>query len=137
MEFRDSASADPFQEKTMSKIKKAPAPFFKEKKDFIKKFVKADSINWGREIKIINTLWNKYPEPSFWATFALTFQLNSLAWLMGEGQPELTRQWNYFKLDKQQQKPIIAYVETPVPTELKTFKPRSMADWIKQSKSTN
>lgn len=120
----------------MSKIKKAPSPFFKEKRDFIKRMVKPESLNWPREMKIMNNLWKKYPDPVFWITFTLGFQLNSLAWFIGDGSAELIRQWNFLQLDKKRNESSIdknVYVNLPILEEKKEFKPRTMKDWIKQS----
>lgn len=121
----------------MSKVKKAPAPFVKEKRDFIKKMVKAESLNWPREMKIMNSLWKKYPDPVFWITLSLGFQLNSLAWFIGDGQDELIRQWNFLQLDRKRKQSMIdekTYADLPLFTEEKQeFKPRTMKDWIKQS----
>ena len=121
----------------MNKIKKAPSPFVKEKRNFIKKMVKPETLNWGREMKIMNSLWEKYPDPVFWITFTLGFQLNSLAWFIGDGRDELTRQWNYLQLDRKRKQSMIdekTYEDKPILTQEKQeFKPRTMKDWIKKS----
>lgn len=114
-----------------------PNTFFKEKRDFIKKWIKPENIIWPREMKIMNTLWKKYPEPFFWTQFALTFKLNSLAWLIGEGNAELTRQWNFFQLDKKRKKDTIQYTDLPLFEYTESPKPRTMKDWMSQKNLTN
>lgn len=78
--------------------------FGRERRDLIERLVKAENLSaskiWAREMVIAKKLFNKYPDVRFWSYFALTYKLNSLAWLIGEGNNEVNRQWNYFLLDK-------------------------------------
>lgn len=59
------------------------------KKDFIARMVK--SPNWGREMKILNSLVEECPEPNFWNTLSLDFTLNSLAFFKTDKGSDLLR----------------------------------------------
>lgn len=117
------------------KPKRKPSP----KQSFISKFVKSETINWPREMKIANGLWKKYPDPLFWPQFILTFQLNSLAWLInGDGEQELIRQWNYYQLDKRRKSTMIDktnYEIGSIRQESLDFKPKTMKDWMKKDEN--
>lgn len=118
----------------MSKIAK-PNTFFKEKREFINRIVKKENLNWAREMKIMNGLWKKYPDPVFWVTLSLGFQLNSLAWFIGDGRDELTRQWNYLQLDRKRKQSMMVemtYSDTPLIEEKQEFKPRTMKEWMRK-----
>lgn len=111
--------------------------FFKQKRDFIKRIVNPETINWPREIKIMNSLWKKYPDEVFWIIFELTFKLKSLAWLIGDGKNELIRQWNFFQLDKKRKKDTIEYTDLPLFKYEEPTEPRTMKDWMSQKNLTN
>lgn len=112
--------------------KKSNSPF-RQKQKFIDRIVKKESLNWAREMKIMNGLWKKYPDEVFWITFELPFQLNSLAWFIAEGSEELNRQWNYYQLDRKRKQATIdksSYSDLPLFEEKGDFKPRTMKDWM-------
>ena len=50
-----------------------------------------------REMKIMNSLWNKYPTEDFWLKLTLPWTLNSLAFLKsGRGGQELEKKYNEY-----------------------------------------
>ena len=110
--------------------------YFREKQKFIQRIVSPETLVWPREMKIMNRLWDKYPDEVFWITFELPFQLKSLAWFIGDGQNELERQWNFFKLDKARKMAMIdtsKYSSQPIVENKQIFKPKTMKDWMNQS----
>ena len=133
MEFLALANANNFA--IMSK----PTTPFRQKQKFIERIVKKENLNWAREMKIANALWKKYPDGAFWADFLLPFQLNSLAWLLGEGAEELTRQWNFFQLDNKRKRATIdkpTYSDLPLFKYEEATKPKSMKDWMNLNKTS-
>lgn len=50
----------------------------------VDKFVKSESANWPREMKIAKHLVMMYPLPDMWLGLELGFKLNSLAWFLTE-----------------------------------------------------
>lgn len=73
----------------MAKPKSDPAAkeLLKVKKEAISRILKKStkSINWPCEIKIINKLYENYPNLEFWRTFdtqSFNFALPSLAWFL-------------------------------------------------------
>lgn len=77
----------------------------KSKKIFIQKYLKDDVLKkrgaWPREMKIFNTLSSNYLEDNFWNWYNPGFKLNSLAWFLGDGKPEIERAYGAFKFDLQ------------------------------------
>lgn len=59
-----------------------------------------------REIKLVNQLFPRYPDLTFWMGINLGFQLHSLAWFKAEGASELEIKWRYYKLTSVQPPPI-------------------------------
>lgn len=54
---------------------------------------------WPREVKIVNKLFEKYSDESFWITLDLGFKLNSIAFFLTEdGRNELEKYWRLFNL---------------------------------------
>ena len=66
-----------------------------------------------REIKLVNQLFPRYPDLTFWLGINLGFQLQSLAWFKAEGAVELETKWRYHRLMSLQRPPSI-----PKPIEL-------------------
>ena len=52
---------------------------------------------WPREMKLMNSLWARYPDEEFWLNLTLPWTLNSLAFLKsGRGSQELERKYNEY-----------------------------------------
>lgn len=90
--------------------------------DIIERLVKPDILKgnpkmYAREMKNLNDLFPRYPDPAFWLGINLGFQLHSLAWFKAEGAAELEAKWRYSLL--------IAAQPTPIPLDIPT-KPESM-----------
>lgn len=105
---------------------------FRQKQILVEKNVFPENLNWPREMKIANKLWNQYPDLHFWNSFVLPFKLDSLAWLLKDGQPELNRQWNYFKLDKNRKEAKIELLEKPIEEPKIEAKPKTIKDWLRK-----
>lgn len=118
----------------LSEIMNKPK-YGKEKREIIKRLVKQPRVDdkyfWPREMKILNKLWEKYPDPKFWETFVLTFQLNSLAWLLTEdGQAQLYKQKAHFDLDANKKQTIILQ-DKPMQAAPVVVKPKTLAEFLK------
>lgn len=71
----------------------------------IEKFIKKERFTdrgfWGREIKILKKLLNRFPSTKFWVEMELGFQLNSFAFFLSESGQEIIRnKWGHFILEK-------------------------------------
>jgi hypothetical protein len=71
------------------------------KKEFIKKFLKDTSnIIWPKEMKMVKTLLDIFPDEVFWSTLNLNFKLNSLCWLLSDdGRSFLNTEYQKYKLE--------------------------------------
>ena len=54
------------------------------RKALVQKFVKKEKRVWPRDMKVASTLIKRYPDPDFWRTVELGYDLNSLAFLLSE-----------------------------------------------------
>ncbi len=69
------------------------------KQKVINRLVKAEYINWPRDLKILKGLLEKYPDLEFWGCMTLGFQLNNLGWLLTpEGKIKLDDYYRVFKV---------------------------------------
>lgn len=82
---------------------KVPNIVFENCKFLIKKFLKPNNINYAREVKIAKQLLSLYPETCFWENFTINFELNSLAFFLGEGAKHLREKYKLVSLDLPQQ----------------------------------
>lgn len=73
-------------------------------------FIKEESLEqnkkvpyfWAREVKIVKSLLQTYPEQEFWRTLGLDFKLNSMAfWKTQDGEKILSLKYKMFKMDAQ------------------------------------
>lgn len=121
----------------MKTFKKLNPKFGKEKKALITFFVKSENLqsskDWAREMKIANKLWERYPDVNFWNSFKLTFNLKSLAWLIGEeGDAQIRKQWEMFQLDKSRELSIMYEENKAEPfTPPVQIKPKTLKDFLK------
>ena len=68
------------------------------KREFVLKFVKKDAnLIWPREMKMVNSLFEIFPNDDFWRSLELKFKLNSLCWLLSdEGRKFLNLEYKKF-----------------------------------------
>ena len=71
------------------------------KKTFIKSFLKDDiNIFWPREMKMVKTLFQIFPNEEFWKGLKLNFKLNSLCWFLSDdGRKFLNQEYKKFNLE--------------------------------------
>jgi hypothetical protein len=71
------------------------------KKEFIKKFIKdSSSIVWPKEMKMVKSLLEIFPNKDFWNSLELKFKLNSLCWFLSDdGRKFLNQQYKKFNLN--------------------------------------
>jgi hypothetical protein len=71
------------------------------KKDFIKKFLKdSSSVVWPKEMKMVKSLFQIFPNEDFWKSLKLNFKLNSLCWFLSDdGRKFLNKEYKKFKLE--------------------------------------
>lgn len=91
----------------------------KSKIEIIKLLVKEVNLKgpvniWGREIKLLNQLIEKYPEETFWRGLNFGFQLNSLAWFKIDGKAELEKAWRYYKLTGPQNNSLDSNIKSSI-----------------------
>lgn len=124
------ASIDLFlKEKGLKLKKEAPNP---EEKEFftnlIKKFVKEESINWGREIKAAKLLFSKKPDKDFWHKLYLPFKLNSLLFFLSEkGKVYLTKKKTDLIIER---KPTVVLQNENLEQDIVIQKPKSIKDFL-------
>jgi len=93
-----------------------------EKQLLIEKFCKPESINWPREMKILNSLI-KRESIEIMRFLVLGFQLNSLAWLnTKDGKEEIKKAKKLFKA--LEVKPTETFKETESFEYIKTTVPK-------------
>jgi hypothetical protein len=73
----------------------------KNKKEFIKKFLKDNSnIVWPKEMRMVKTLFKIFPNEDFWDNLELAFKLNSLCWFLSDdGRKFLNKEYKKFNLN--------------------------------------
>lgn len=79
-----------------------PVQFTKlNKKNFVKKFIKdGQNIFWPKEMKIVKSLLNIFPNEDFWNSLELSFKLNSLCWFLSDdGRKFLNQEYKKFNLE--------------------------------------
>jgi hypothetical protein len=71
------------------------------KKNFVKKFLKNPSgIIWPKEMKVVKTLFQIFPDENFWNNLELNFKLNSLCWFLSDdGRKLLNTEYKKFNLN--------------------------------------
>lgn len=71
------------------------------KKNFIKKFLKnTENIIWPKEMKMVKSLFNIFPNQNFWDGLELNFKLNSLCWFLSDdGRKFLNQEYKKFNLN--------------------------------------
>lgn len=71
------------------------------KREFVLKFVKSDAaIVWPREMKIVKSLYEIFPNDEFWVSLDLKFKLNSLCWFLSDdGRKFLNTEYKKFKFE--------------------------------------
>lgn len=71
------------------------------KKNFIKKFLKnTENIIWPKEMKMVKSLFQIFPNQEFWNSLNLNFKLNSLCWFLSDdGRKFLNQEYKKFKLE--------------------------------------
>jgi hypothetical protein len=76
------------------------------KREFVLKFVKdSSSLVWPREMKIVNTIIDIFPDDMFWRSLELKFKLNSLCWFLSDdGRKFLNAEYKKFKFEPEQPK---------------------------------
>jgi hypothetical protein len=92
-------SATPDKSSKSRKKSAKPARYIGlNKREFVLKFVKNDaSIIWPREMKIVNSLFEIFPDHCFWTSLSLSFKLNSLCWLLSDdGRKFLNTEYKKF-----------------------------------------
>lgn len=71
-------------------------------------FIKEESLErnkkvpyfWAREVKIVKSLLENFPEQEFWQTLGLDFKLNSMAfWKTVDGEKILSLKYKLYKMD--------------------------------------
>jgi len=71
------------------------------KKEFIKKFLKNNKdIIWPKEMKMVKSLLNIFPNEEFWLNLETGFKLNSLCWFLSDdGRDFLNKEYKKFNLE--------------------------------------
>ena len=92
------------RDKSLKSQKKSArvAPYTKlNKREFVLKFVKSDAgLVWPREMKIVNSLFNIFPNDDFWQSLDLKFKLNSLCWFLSDdGRKFLNLEYKKFNFE--------------------------------------
>lgn len=115
-----------------------------DKKGFITKFLKPEALKgrgaWPREMKMMNSLAAVYPDAAFWSWYNPGFQLNSLAWFLGDGKPDLYRAHQAYLfdlktkldvIDKSRTLESVGIVNDLPPSSVKP-KPSTLSSWLRK-----
>lgn len=111
----------------------------------VSRFLKPDqTIYWPREMPTWYALWKQYPNLSFWNSYHVPFgdgTLNHMTWFeTPEGAADLARAWvlyNWTPPEEPIQSDCINTLDSTTPTKLPCAlpprKPRSVAEWLRQT----
>lgn len=116
----------------------------KIKKVLLQKYLKADVLRkrgaWPREMKIFNSLCDIYTNEEFWNWYKPNFQLNSLAWFLGDGKQVIFNANESFLFDKASKSNIITDSNInksisqgePIPPPIIKSRPTTISSWLRK-----
>lgn len=136
------------KEKKPKKIKKPPTPKSKElfaiKRAFIERNFEKEKINWSRELKIINNLFELVPDLEFWKIFNLYQKFNCALWFQADsGKAYILREYDKWiktqtneKLVSKEEKKVYNLENHKIGADLapaeSVAKPKSLKDFLNE-----